>query len=205
MTTESTVERPAIDAAPRQLFIAGDWVAAADGQTDEIVDPSTGRPLVTAARASEADAGRAVNAARLAFDDGGWASMTPRARGRILIRAAELMREANDELAALESFDAGKPFGFTKMIDAPTAADTFEYYGSLGAGVEGATRQIGTDALSYTTRGPIGVVAAITPFNFPMILSSTKIAPALVAGNTVVHKPAEETPLTALRIAEILQ
>lgn len=207
MTTETAttpVARPAIDTTPRQLFIAGEWVPAADGQTDAVVDPSNGATFTTQARAAAADAAAAVAAARRAFDAGDWAAMTPRARGRILIRAAELIRAANDELAALESLDAGKPFGFTRMIDIPTAADTFEYYGCLAAGIEGAARPTGADVVSYTRREPIGVVVAITPFNFPMILTSTKLAPALAAGNTVVHKPAEETPLTALRLAELL-
>ena len=130
--------------------------------------------------------------------------MTPRARARVLFKVADLLRERADEFARLESLDVGKPLMFTATVDIPTVADTFEYYASLAAGIEGASRTTAMPSLAYTRKEPIGVVGAITPFNFPAILSATKIAPALVAGNTVVHKPAAETPLSALRFAELL-
>jgi acyl-CoA reductase-like NAD-dependent aldehyde dehydrogenase len=162
--------------------------------------------VVTAvAQAGAAETDRAIAAARRSFDDGSWSGLAPRERGRILLRAAELLRGQAEELARLESLDTGKPIMFTRMVDVATTIDQIEYYGALAAGIEGATRRTGRPAFAYTRREPIGVVAAITPFNFPLILSSIKIAPALAAGNTVIHKPAEETPLTALRIAEVLQ
>jgi acyl-CoA reductase-like NAD-dependent aldehyde dehydrogenase len=197
-TREHTVALP-----PGRLFVDGRW-SSATGGTREIVDPATGAVVLEAGEASVEDTDRAVAAARRAFDDGPWPTMPPRERGRILLRAAELMREQHEELARLESLDTGKPITFSRMIDVGTAIAQVEYYGSLAAGIEGATRTTAMPALAYTRREPLGVVAAITPFNFPLILSTIKIAPALAAGNTVVHKPAEETPLTALRFAQLL-
>jgi acyl-CoA reductase-like NAD-dependent aldehyde dehydrogenase len=192
------------DLGPGLLFIGGRWVPAADGAASEVVNPATGAVLTTVAAAGAEDVARAVRAARAAFDSGEWVAMGPRERGRILLRAAELLRLQADELAELETLDVGKPITFTRTVDVPTLIETFEYYGSLAAGIQGAARPTAGPTMAYTRREPIGVVAAITPFNFPMILSSTKIAPALAAGNTVVHKPAEETPLTALHIAQVL-
>ena len=196
--------RAALTADRKQLFLGGGFSDAADGATYEVIDPGTGEPLAEVARAGAADVDEAVRVARAAFDDGGWSTMPARVRGQVLIRAAELMRAHAEELAQLESRDCGKPITFTRMIDVPTMCDTFEYYGSLAAGLEGAARPVGADTLAYTRQEPMGVVAAITPFNFPLILSSTKLAPALAAGNTVIHKPADETPLSALRVAELL-
>ncbi|WP_433463521.1 aldehyde dehydrogenase family protein [Spirillospora sp. CA-128828] len=194
-----------LEVPPGRLFIGGQWRAAADGSVTEILDPATGAVMTTVPRAGVRDAARAVEAARIAFDEGSWSGMNPRERGRILLRAAELLRGRAAEFAALESVNAGKPITFTRNIDVPTLIETFEYYGALASGIEGAARPTGRPALAYTRREPVGVVAAITPFNFPLILSATKIAPALAAGNTVVHKPAEETPLSALRLAEVLR
>jgi acyl-CoA reductase-like NAD-dependent aldehyde dehydrogenase len=193
-----------IEVSPGQLFIAGAWAPAAGGRTEEIVDPATGKVIAAVASAGAEDVERAVGAARRAFEGGVWSGMTPRQRGAVLFRAAELLRQRADEFARLESLDVGKPLMFTTTVDIPTVIDTFEYYGALAAGIEGATRPSAIPSLAYTRKEPIGVVGAITPFNFPAILSATKIAPALAAGNTVVHKPAQETPLSALRFAEIL-
>jgi acyl-CoA reductase-like NAD-dependent aldehyde dehydrogenase len=190
--------------APGQLLIGGDWVPAASGRRRDVIDPATGEPVTTVAEAGAEDVVRATAAARAAFDDGRWSGLTPRKRAEVLMRAAALLREHAEELARLESLDVGKPLMFTRSIDIPTAYDTYEYYAALAAGIEGATRTTAMPSLAYTRREPVGVVGAITPFNFPLILSTSKLAPALVAGNTVVHKPAEETPLSALRVAELL-
>jgi acyl-CoA reductase-like NAD-dependent aldehyde dehydrogenase len=189
--------------SPGELFIGGRWEPA--GATMPVLNPATGREITRAAAGDAADVDRAVRAARAAFDDGRWSELRPRERGRILQRAADLLRERAEELATLESLDVGKPILFTRTVDIPTVVDTFEYYASLTAGIEGAARPTAVPAHAYTRREPIGVVGAITPFNFPLILSATKIAPALAAGNTIVHKPAPETPLSALRFAGILQ
>jgi len=204
-TTDTPVSlRPTISQNPGQLFIGGQWVAPSGG-TREILDPSTGKVATTVAEASAEDVVKATTAARRTFDEGTWASMASRNRGRILHRAAELLRSRAEEFARLESLQVGKPIIFSRMIDVKTTIDVIEYYGSMAAGIEGATRSTNVPTLAYTRQEPIGVVAAITPFNFPLILSALKIAPALAAGNTIIHKPAEETPLTALLLAEILQ
>jgi acyl-CoA reductase-like NAD-dependent aldehyde dehydrogenase len=190
---------------PGQLFIGGAWHDAAGGATREILDPATGEVITTVAEAAASDVAEAATVAREAFDRGTWAGLPPRERGRILLRAAGLLRERVEELARLESLDVGKPIMFSRTVDVPTVIDTLEYYAGLAAGIEGAARPTTQPALAYTRREPIGVVAAVTPCNFPLILSTTKIAPALVAGNTIVHKPAEETPLSALWMAELLR
>ncbi|HXR73702.1 aldehyde dehydrogenase family protein [Actinocrinis sp.] len=196
--------RTEINPPSGELFINGAWIdSAADHR--EILDPSTGAVITAVAQAGPAETDRAIAAARRAFDEGPWSTMAPRERGRILLRAAEILRGRAEEFARLESLNTGKPITFSRMVDVATTIDQIEYYGALAAGIEGATRRTGAPAFAYTRREPLGVVAAITPFNFPLILSSIKIAPALAAGNTVIHKPAEETPLTALRIAEVLQ
>jgi acyl-CoA reductase-like NAD-dependent aldehyde dehydrogenase len=196
--------RPDISIPVTQLWINGGQVVAADGRTRKVFDPSTGTVVATVQEAGTEDVRAAISAARSAFDEGAWSTLTCRDRGRILLRAAVLLRERSEQFARLESIDTGKPITFSRMIDVGTAADMFEYYGSLALGIEGATRTTGVPTFAYTLREPIGVVAAITPFNFPLILSLSKIAPALAAGNTVIHKPAEDTPLTALAIGELL-
>ncbi|TMR96243.1 aldehyde dehydrogenase family protein [Nonomuraea basaltis] len=190
---------------PGQLWIDGGAVAASSGRRRDVLDPATGELVTTIADAGDDDVARAAAAARTAFDDGRWSGLTPRKRAEVLLRAAALLREHAEEVARLESLDVGKPLMFTRTIDVPTAIDTYEYYAALAASIEGAARSTAFPSLAYTRREPVGVVGAITPFNFPLILSTSKLAPALVAGNTVVHKPAEETALSALRMAELLQ
>jgi acyl-CoA reductase-like NAD-dependent aldehyde dehydrogenase len=189
---------------PGQLFLDGKWRDASDGGCYDVYDPATAQVIATVARATEADVHDAVTAARDAFDAGVWSGLSGRARGRILLKAAALLTERFDEFAQLESLDVGKPIQFTTTVDVPTIIDNLEYYGGLANSIHGETRTTGVPSFAYTIKQPLGVVAAVTPFNFPLILSLSKIAPALAAGNTVVHKPAEETSLTALKIAELL-
>jgi acyl-CoA reductase-like NAD-dependent aldehyde dehydrogenase len=186
-----------------QLFIGGQWCDATAGGRLDVVDPSTGQVVGTAADADAADVDAAVAAARMAF--GPWAATSGRERARILHRVADLIRENADELARLESLDVGKPITLCRAVDVTTAAEVYEYYSGLAQTLAGATRDTPLGAFAYTRREPLGVVAAITPFNFPLILSSAKIAPALAAGNVVVHKPADDTPLSALFMATLLQ
>ncbi|MBX7551892.1 aldehyde dehydrogenase family protein [Streptomyces sp. NPDC048665] len=193
------------DIDPGHLFIDGQWREATDGARMEVVDPSTGQVVTTVAQAGAGDVDAAVRAARDAFDRGPWPRMSGRERGRVLHRVAELIREHAEEITALESLDVGKPISLCGAVDVTNAADDYEYYASLAQSQDGATRDTPLSALAYTRREPLGVVAAITPFNFPLILAGSKLAPALAAGNTVVHKPAEETPLSALRMARLLQ
>ncbi|MBK3635517.1 aldehyde dehydrogenase [Streptomyces sp. MBT97] len=190
---------------PGRLFIGGQWREAADGARTEVVDPSRGTVVTTVAEAGAADVDAAVRAARTAFDAGQWSGLSGRERGRVLLRVAELIRAEADEIARLESLDVGKPLTLALAVDVTNAAHDYEYFAALAFSLDGATRDTPLNALAYTRRGPLGVVAAITPFNFPLILAGSKIAPALAAGNTVVHKPADETPLSALYMAGLLQ
>jgi phenylacetaldehyde dehydrogenase len=187
----------------KQLFIDGSWLDAVGGRRTDVIDPSTGSVVATVAAADADDVDAAVAAARAA--SAGWAATSPRERSRVLQRIAELIRENAEELAQLESLDVGKPIALCLPVDVLTAAEQYEYYAGLAQTLDGATRETPLNAFAYTRREPLGVVAAITPFNFPLILSSSKIAPALAAGNAVVHKPAEDTPLSALYMAGLFQ
>ncbi|MER7563813.1 aldehyde dehydrogenase family protein [Streptomyces sp. NPDC048523] len=194
-----------IEIEPGRLFVGGQWREAADGARTEVVDPSRGAVVTTVAEAGAADVDAAVRAAREAFDDGAWSGLSGRERGRILHRVAELIRENADELAQLESLDVGKPISLCHAVDVTNAANDYEHFAALAHSLDGSVRNTPMNALAYTKREPLGVVAAITPFNFPLILAGSKIGPALAAGNTVVHKPADETPLSALYMAGLFQ
>ncbi|MEW2560417.1 aldehyde dehydrogenase family protein [Streptomyces griseorubiginosus] len=194
-----------IEIEPGRLFVGGRWREAADGARTEVIDPSRGTVVTTVAEAGAADVDAAVRAAREAFDAGTWSGLSGRERGRILYRVAELIRENADELARLESLDVGKPISLCHAVDITNAANDYEHFAALAHSLDGAVRDTPMNALAYTKREPLGVVAAITPFNFPLILAGSKIGPALAAGNTVVHKPADETPLSALYMAGLLQ
>jgi acyl-CoA reductase-like NAD-dependent aldehyde dehydrogenase len=197
------IARSGASVEPGRLFIDGKWTGA-EGQRRAVIDPATGAEITTVAEAGAGDVDLAVAAARRAFDVGEWPRLPARERGRVLITAANLLRERGEEFARLESLDTGKPLMFSRMIDVSTAAEMLEYYGTLAGSIQGAVRSTGAPMMAYTRREPLGVVAAITPFNFPLVLSVSKIAPALAAGNAIVHKPSEETPLTALRMAGLL-
>ncbi|WP_119696863.1 aldehyde dehydrogenase family protein [Microbacterium halotolerans] len=196
------IELPEI--TPR-LWIGGRWCDAVNGGRMDVIDPSTGEVVIRVADGAAADVEAAVAAARKAFDDGAWSRIPARERSRVLLRIAAGMRERSEELAAAESIDVGKPISLARAVDVNNTADSFEYYAALAQQLDGATRDVPAPAFAYTRTEPRGVVGAITPFNFPIILSSSKIAPALAAGNTIVHKPAPQTPLSALLMAEILR
>jgi phenylacetaldehyde dehydrogenase len=196
--------------ATRQMFINGEWVDAASGKTFETPNPATGETLARVAEGDAEDINRAVRAARAAFDSGPWSRMTPSERGRIVWRIGDLLLEHVDELAQLESLDNGKPFLVAQAADVPLAADLFHYMAGWATKIEGNTINIsvpympGANFHSYTLREPIGVVGQIIPWNFPLLMAAWKIGPALATGCTVVLKPAEQTPLTALRLAELI-
>ncbi|MFF6983051.1 aldehyde dehydrogenase family protein [Streptomyces sp. NPDC008343] len=194
-----------LEIEPGRLFIGGQWREAADGARAEVVDPSRGAVVTTVADAGAADVDAAVRAAREAFDDGAWSGSSGRERGRVLYRVAELIRENAGIIAELESRDVGKPITLAHAVDVTNAANDYEYFAALAQSLDGSVRDTPMNALAYVRRRPIGVVAAITPYNFPLILAGSKTAPALAAGNTVVHKPAEETPLSALYMAELFK
>ncbi|MSY76837.1 MAG: aldehyde dehydrogenase family protein [Actinobacteria bacterium] len=187
------------------MFIDGRWVHAQDGATLDTLDPATGLVLATVPAAGPADIDLAVRAARRASDDGTWGSaVSERERGRILFRMAELVREQRIELAELEVRDCGKPIG-DAYGDVDEVAFMFEYYAGWATKISGDIPPVGPDAMSLIVKEPVGVCGLIVPWNYPMMMAAQKMAPALAAGCTVVLKPAEQTPLTALRLARIAE
>jgi phenylacetaldehyde dehydrogenase len=208
VTLDRNVE--AFIGAPRQLFIDGQWAAAASGKTFDTPNPATGDTLARIAEGDAEDINRAVRAARRAFEDGPWSRLTPSERGRIIWRIGDLILEHVDELAQLESLDNGKPYAVARAADVPLAADLFHYMAGWATKIEGNTINIsvpympGANFHSYTLREPVGVVGQIIPWNFPLLMAAWKLGPALTTGNCVVLKPAEQTPLTALRLAELI-
>ncbi|HUE68799.1 MAG TPA: aldehyde dehydrogenase family protein [Candidatus Acidoferrum sp.] len=192
---------------PKKLFIGGRWVDSATGRTFDTIDPATGEILAKVAEAGPEDVDRAVAAARKSFDGGVWRSLPPAERAKALWRAGDLIEEHAMELAQLDSLDNGKPINEMLLFDVPLTAATFRYYAGWVTKLEGATQQTSFPGsyLSYTLREPVGVVGQIIPWNFPLMMAAWKVAPALACGNSVVLKPSELTPLSALRLAEILQ
>ncbi len=186
-----------------QLIIGGERVAAAEGATFEVVEPSTARPMSEVARGGAEDARRAVDVATTAFEDGAWRRLSARERGRLLTRASFVIRERQEELARLEARNGGKPIGSARA-EIDIVANVFEYWGGAANKIMGESIPVVPPGLDITLREPVGVCALITPWNFPAVIASWKIAPALACGNTAVIKPASQTPLTALALAEIL-
>ncbi len=190
--------------APRtEAFIDGQFVPAASGRTFSDIAGRDGRPIAEVAEGGAEDVDRAVGAARKAFDDRRWADQSPANRKRVLLKLADLMRANRDELALLESLDVGKPIRDTVAVDVPSAAKTIQWYAETIDKVYGEVGPTGPDALSLVTREPIGVVAAIVPWNYPLIITAWKLGAALATGNAVVLKPASQSPLSALRLAEL--
>jgi aldehyde dehydrogenase (NAD+) len=186
----------------KQLLINNEWRAAASGDTMEVVNPATEAVIAEVASAGSADVDAAVAAARMALD-GPWGRMSARERGRLVSRLADRLVEKADEVARLETMHNGKPISESRQIEIPAAAECFEYYAGWADKVMGETIPVKGNHLTYTLREPIGVVAAIVPWNFPLLLAAWKVAPALACGNTVILKPASQTPLTALALGEI--
>jgi aldehyde dehydrogenase (NAD+) len=196
---------PQLQIKPGKLFIGGKWGEAASGKTFPTINPATGETLAQIAEGGERDADAAVRAARAAFESGPWAEMSAADRGKILWKIGDLIDKYNEELGTLETLDNGKPIFESRQVDMPMVAEVFRYYAGWATKIHGETVPVRGPFLNYTLREPLGVVAAIVPWNFPLLLASWKIAPALAAGNTVVLKPASWTPLTALRLGEICQ
>ncbi len=183
-------------------FIDGDHVAARDGRFT-VVNPASGQPLCEVAAGSAADIDRAVASGRRAFAAGTWRRMTPRDRLDVLMRLAALIDKNTDRFALLDTLAMGKPIRDMLAVDIPQSALTFRYFAELSDKVEGTVTATATEAFHYTLREPLGVVGCIVPWNFPLMMTSWKIAPALAAGNSVVLKPAEQSPLSALLLAEL--
>ena len=185
------------------ILVDGEFTDAASGETFERINPATGETVTTVAAGDADDVDRAVGAARRAFEAGEWSRADPADRKRVLLRLAELIREHGEELALLDSLDMGKPVEDALGIDVPGAAGVFQWYAEAADKLYDEIAPTGADDLALVTREPLGVVGAVVPWNFPLDLASWKLAPALVAGNSVVLKPAEQSPLSALRLGEL--
>ena len=196
---------------PKKMLIGGQWTPAASGKVFDVVNPATEEVVGQVAEGEAEDINRAVAAARKAFESGAWPQMTPSARGRLVSRIGDLILEHLDEFAELEALDNGKPITVARVADVPLAADMFHYMSGWTTKMHGQTIPLsvlytpGAHYHSYTTPEPVGVVGQIIPWNFPLLMAAWKLAPALATGCTVVLKVAEETPLSALRLGELLQ
>ena len=186
-----------------RAFINGERVAARDGQTFDCISPVDGRLLTAVARCGEADIDAAVAAARAAFEDRRWSGMAPAQRKRVMIKFAEQLIAHADELALTETLDMGKPVKYARSVDVNSAANCIRWYGEAVDKIYDEIAPTASTALALIQREPMGVVGVIVPWNYPMIMAAWKIAPALAAGNSVVLKPSEKSPLTALRLAEL--
>lgn len=213
-TTSTTVTSPRLQAflaQPQRLFIGGQWVESSSGTTFPTYDPSTGKKLADIAHGTAADIDAAVVAARQAFDEGSWARMRPNIREELLFAISQKMQEWADDFAGLESLDNGKPLSIAAAFDVRSAADCFRYYAGWPSKLQGAVNNPSmilapaeAEFHSYTRKEPVGVCGQIIPWNFPLLMAAWKIAPALATGNTVVLKPAEQTPLTAMLLGKLL-
>src|SRR5947209_17686701 len=186
-----------------RLLINGKWTEGS--KTFDTMNPATGEVLTQVAEASAADVDRAVQAARRAFDDrsGPWRKMSASERGRLIWKLADLVEKNIDEFSELETLDNGKPIFESRYVDMPMVADVLRYYAGLATKIHGETVNTSETAFTYTLREPVGVVGMIVAWNFPLLLASWKLGPALACGNTIVLKPAEQTPLTTLKLGEL--
>lgn len=211
----STITSPRLQellAKPQQLLINGQWVESNSGKTFTTYDPSTGNKLAEVAQGSEADIHAAVEAARAAFDEGSWARMRPNTREELLFDISQKIQAWAADFAELECLDNGKPLGIAAAFDVRSAADCFRYYAGWPSKLQGSVNNPSmllapaeAEFHSYTRKEPVGVCGQIIPWNFPLLMAAWKIAPALATGNTIVLKPAEQTPLTALLLGKVLQ
>ncbi len=201
----ATLTSKDVKIGPTKLLINGEWTAAASGKTFPTVNPATEEVIANVAEGDKADVDRAVAAARKAFDEGPWSKMPAAERGRLLLKLADLIETNRKELAALETLDNGKPFGDSLKADLPLTAACYRYYGGWADKIHGKTIPIAGPYFCYTRHEPVGVCGQIIPWNFPLLMQAWKLAPALACGCTVVLKPAEQTPLSALRVGELIQ
>jgi phenylacetaldehyde dehydrogenase len=195
---------------PFRLLIGGKWVESASGQSFPVINPATGNVITHVASGDSEDINQAVKAARHAFESGPWSRLTVSERGRLIWKLADLLEAHLEELAELESLDNGKPLSVARVVDIPLAVDLFRYMAGWATKIQGNTIPIsvpytsGTKYFAYTQREPVGVVGQIIPWNFPLVMASWKLGPALATGCTVVLKPAEQTPLSAIRLGELI-
>jgi len=204
----SVTEAPAVSQVPitaTQILIDNKWVESVSGKRFATINPSTGEKICDVAEADEADVNLAVKAARKAFETRSpWRRMSASERGKLLNRLADLIEKHADDLAKLEALDNGKPYKVARAADLALTIACYRYYAGWADKIQGKTIPIAGDYFCYTRHEPVGVVGQIIPWNFPLLMQAWKLGPALAAGNTVVMKPAEQTPLTALRIGELI-
>ena len=192
-----------MDLKPCKLLVDGKWIEPAGGRYFETLNPATEEPITEVAEGDSRDVERVVEVARRAFDSGPWPKLTPSGRRTVLEKMATLLIERAEEFALLETLDTGKPISQSKTRDLPFACEILRYYAGWADKIYGTTLPAGPTGFGYTLREPVGVVGMITPWNSPLVLSLMKIAPALAAGNVLIHKPASLTPLTAYRFAQL--
>jgi phenylacetaldehyde dehydrogenase len=209
--TRSEDEMPSFVHQTHKMLINGKWVEAASGKTFPTYNPATGEVMAMVAEGDQEDINRAVSAARAAFESGPWSRMTASERGKLVWKLADLLEQNLEEFAQLESLDNGKPLTVARAADVPLAVELFRYMAGWSTKIEGNTIPLsvpytpGAQYLAYTLREPVGVVGQIIPWNFPLLMAAWKLGPALATGNTIILKPAEQTPLSALRLGELIQ
>jgi aldehyde dehydrogenase (NAD+) len=204
MATSTAQMEPQVSVGATKLLINNQWVESASGKTFPTVNPATGEEICRVAEADAADVDKAVHAAREAFEKGPWRKMAAAERGNLLYNLADLVEKNADELARLEALDNGKPCQVARTADLPLVIGCYRYYAGWADKIQGRTIPIAGNYFCYTRHEPVGVVGQIIPWNFPLLMQAWKLGPALAAGNTVVLKPAEQTPLTALRVGELI-
>jgi len=197
-------------ATSRKLYVDGQWVPAASGKTFSTIDPATEQVICEVAAGDREDVDRAAKAAHKAFSEGPWSRMIPAAREALLLKWADLVEANADSLAELESLDNGKLVFYAKIIDVPAAVQLIRYYAGWTTKIGGTTATVSvgipnTEFHAYTLRQPVGVVGQIIPWNFPLVMAALKLAPALACGCTTILKPAEQTPLSAIRLVELAE
>jgi aldehyde dehydrogenase (NAD+) len=203
MATATSVIEPTLKISATKLLIGNKWVDSVSGKTFPTINPATGEVIAQVAEADAADVDKAVGAARTAFDKGAWRKLTASQRGMLLYRLADLIEKNIEELAQLESLDNGKPYQVALAADLPLTIACYRYYAGWADKIQGKTIPVQGRYFCYTKHEPVGVVAQIIPWNFPLLMQAWKLGPALSCGCTVVMKPAEQTPLSALRVAEL--
>src|SRR5256714_8496546 len=205
MATATTVMEPNVKVSATKLLINGQWVSSTSGKTFPTINPSTGDVIAQVAEADAPDVDKAVTAARAAFDKGPWRNkLSASQRGNLLYKLAELVEKNADELAQLEALDNGKPYHVARAADLPLTIACYRYYAGWADKTQGKTIPVNGPYFTYTKHEPVGVAGQIIPWNFPLLMQAWKLAPALAAGCTVVLKPAEQTPLSALRVGELI-
>src|ERR1700722_6599932 len=204
MATATTAMEPNVKISATKLLINGQWVSSASGKTFPTINPSTGQVITQVAEADAPDVDKAVSAARAAFEKGAWRKMSASQRGILMYKLADLIEKHTDELAQLEALDNGKPYYVAKAADVALTVACYRYFAGWADKIQGKTIPVNGPYFCYTKHEPVGVVGQIIPWNFPLLMQAWKLGPALACGCTVVMKPAEQTPLSALRVGELI-